>query len=360
MDFWRFRQLYGHAVLNPNGSPQNLQDKVQFDIRFYFIRRANENIDAFTKDTFVMEINHNNGLKYVKKVIDEQTKNHQDDTSMITGIMPEMPNSPLCPISSFMKYVSKLNPRCEYLWQQAKDTVQDCDIWYKPLKIGKNPLAGFMSRISHDADLSQVYTNHLIRVTGTTLLGRYNFSDKQIMAVSGHRSVNSLSVYKKVSDEEKITMGLAMTHYLQGHQVTVNPPVQQQICPIAPKPVPPSAALGAPLPIPVIQPTNAQQEKHKETYTSREIVQFEPEDPLLQSDFAEDLDFDVNAVLNDIEQNVAISQIDTVTNKATTIQCQTKKKGSPTIPIFNNCKIGSIGNIHFHIHKNWVATYSEK
>ena len=145
-------------------------------------------------------------MKYIKKDIDEQTKNQQEDMTFVTGIMPEVPNSPMCPVSSYLKYLSKLHPRCEYLWQQVKNDVQDQDVWYKPLKIGKNPLASFMSRVSHSADLSQLYTNHSIRVTGTTLLGRYDFSDKQIMSVSGHRSVNSLSVYKKVSDQEKIAM----------------------------------------------------------------------------------------------------------------------------------------------------------
>ena len=350
-------KLYNHPIFDMSASPQQLQDKVQFDLCFYFIRRANENIrraneniDKFKKDTFSMQIDPNTGFKFIKKQIDEQTKNHQDNTTFVSGIMPEMPNSPHCPVSSFMKYLSKLHPRCNYLWQQMKDNQNliDTDIWYKPLKIGPNPLTGFMSRISHLADLSQVYTNHSICVTGTTLLGRYNFFDKQIMAVSGHRSVNSLSVYKKVSDEEKITMGMAMTHYLQGNPLVQNRGVRQQLCAIAPKKTQPSAALGAP-PRKNIPPKEKQPEKPKET--SRELIPFESKDPLLQDDF-EDVDFDVHAVLNDIEQNLAISQIDTITNKATTVQCHTKKKSSPTIPIFNNCKIGNIGNIHFHIHKN--------
>ena len=35
-------------------TPQGLQDKVQFDIRFYFCRRGLENLHDFTKDTFVI------------------------------------------------------------------------------------------------------------------------------------------------------------------------------------------------------------------------------------------------------------------------------------------------------------------
>ena len=42
------KKIYSSKVLDPNLGPQQLQDKVQFDIRFYFVRRANENIDKFT------------------------------------------------------------------------------------------------------------------------------------------------------------------------------------------------------------------------------------------------------------------------------------------------------------------------
>ena len=117
--------------------------------------------------------------------------------------MPEYPNSDCCPLKNFLKYLSKLHPACNDLWQQVKEEkyLKDADIWYKLRKIGCNPLAAFMSRIAHEADLSKTYTNHSIRVTGTTLLGRCYYSSKQITSVTGHRSVNSLAVYQKVSDE---------------------------------------------------------------------------------------------------------------------------------------------------------------
>ena len=309
----------------------------------YFIRQANENIDGFTKETFVMEIDPNTGLKYIRKEQDEQTKNHQDDTTFTSGIMPEIPDSPLCPVKSYMFYLSKLHPRCGYLWQHCKDKedITDSDIWFKPLKIGQNPLAAFMSRVSHDADLSKVYTNHSIQVTGTTLLVRYNFSDKQIMSVSGHRSINSLSVYKKVSDQEKIAMGMAMNHYIHTGQQQIMNNIN------IPKP---SAALGAP-------PKEKESEivtpnTDKQPSTSKEIIQYKPEDPLLQEDFNQDMDFDVSEMLNEIEKNVAFSQVQSANNVSTTVQCQTKKKSSPSIPLFNNCKIGTIGNIHIHFHKH--------
>ena len=311
------------------------------------------------KDTFMLDTDPNTGLKYIKKAIDEKTKNHQDDTELITAFMPEFPNSDRCPVKNFMFYMTKLDPRCNNLWQQVKDTTQlmnlnDTDIWYKQRKVGPNPLSTFMSRISDEAKLSKIYTNHSIRVTGTTLLGRCNFSSKQIMSVTGHRSVNSLSVYQKVSENEKLMMGMSMTCYLQSDSepteiiANLKPPTNiqkhQQILPkIAPKTV--SSAVGAPI-------KDAVTERKLDTQVGKEVVLYEPEDPLLKADFQEELNFDIDTVLQEIEEeNFQFSQNINANATTTTVEKHVVKK-SPNLPLFNNCKIGSIGNIHIHVHKS--------
>ena len=84
----------------------------------------------------------------------------------------------------------------------------------------------------------------------------------------------------------------------------------------------------------------------------KEIVQYEPEDPLLQEEFSQELDFDVNSILQQIEEeNIHISQNVKGNTKTMTLEKHHVKR-SPSIPIFSNCKIGSIGNIHIHLHKS--------
>ena len=48
--------------------------KVQFDIRFYFMRRASENIDEFKKNTFSTRLDVDSNIMYVSKDKDELTK----------------------------------------------------------------------------------------------------------------------------------------------------------------------------------------------------------------------------------------------------------------------------------------------
>ena len=46
-ELWK---LYTYAFMDPDRSPQRPQNKVQWDLRFYFTRQANENIDKFWKE----------------------------------------------------------------------------------------------------------------------------------------------------------------------------------------------------------------------------------------------------------------------------------------------------------------------
>ena len=63
------RKVYRNKVLDQTISPLTLQNKVQLDIRFFFCRHANENIDKFTKGSFAVETDTDTGLKFVTKAV---------------------------------------------------------------------------------------------------------------------------------------------------------------------------------------------------------------------------------------------------------------------------------------------------
>lgn len=76
-------KLYNHDELNPDGIPQQLQNKVQLDIHYFFCRRGGENVHAFMKDTFQLCYNADTKIAFVKKAKDEMTKNHREkDTEL--------------------------------------------------------------------------------------------------------------------------------------------------------------------------------------------------------------------------------------------------------------------------------------
>ena len=342
------RKLYTHPVLDPDGTPETLQNKVQWDLRFYFARRANENFEKFTKGTFQLKRHADSGLRYIEKCYDEQTKNHQMDYSDIqTACMVEVPDSKYCPVTSFLKYLSHLSPLITDFWQYPKSkNWKDSDVWYTNKKIGSNPLCSFMSRMSDTAELSQVYTNHSICVTGTTYLSRKNFTPKQIMAITGHKSLNSLAIYQKVSTDEKLSMAYAMSCYLQqdkSSNLQIQDTPQRSEVVTLPRnqtvqnKTPALVTIASPPPLPNVTPQNA-------------VIPYESEDPFEDTDIP---DFDLGQIMETIEKENTFSMTqsaDGVSTKTNIMQQrQLVQKRSPQIPMFHNCKIG---NINITINKN--------
>ncbi len=196
--------------LDPLGGARSFQQKVMFDICFYFTCRANENFQDLKVDTSKVCVDYDSHLKYVKKVKDEMQKNHKETNSeIITGFMPEIPESMYCPVKSFQEYCHHLHPENEYLWQNPNEK-SATNVWYTSGHVGQHTLEKFMPDLSEKCKLSRRYNNHSIRVTGSTILSRGGFNMKQIMSVTGHKSTNSLAVYQKVEKNEKLMIGLTL------------------------------------------------------------------------------------------------------------------------------------------------------
>ncbi|CAC5399007.1 unnamed protein product [Mytilus coruscus] len=135
-------KLYSSAFMQPI-SPTGLLNKVKFDIRMYFFRRGAENMDKMTKDTFIVKTDPKTKTKYETKKIDELTKNHRfNDKKNVTALIPEQPESPSYPVVAFQKYISKLHPPCNRLWQRPLGSFyQDSATWYCNSPVGRDTLA---------------------------------------------------------------------------------------------------------------------------------------------------------------------------------------------------------------------------
>ena len=138
------------------------------------------------------------------KTTDELTKNHRaHDVQAEEGGMMIANDGPFCPVSSFEKYLSVLNPMNEYLFQRPKKSAGEGEIWYDNMVVGENTLGKKMKVISHQAELSTIYTNHSIRATTITIIDRSRFEARHIMSVSGHRNESSVKTYSKTDANTK-------------------------------------------------------------------------------------------------------------------------------------------------------------
>ena len=378
-------KLYNSTAFNPDVGPIELQRKVMFDICYHFCRRGGENLDQMTanletlepltfifisikKDVFDLRYNVDSGIAYVMKVKDELTKNHKEnDSELITGFMPQILNADgtvhkLCPVRSYESYTSHLNTESNWLWQKplCKFPNDITKPWYEKRKVGKNAHECFMGVLSKLCALSKHYTNHCVRVTGVTNLSRSNFSSKQVMAVSGHKSIQSLEIYQKVDENEKLMMGMCLNYSLL-------------------KPQEPIELLNAKennnkenllsLPAPHHEPTPVtpsllEIQPHAIDRAIKNIVNLEtalvPLGTPPKVPESEDFNFDLSEIIKEFEGKndddkalvLAATQIE---NQVTTMKTAVYKRGSPQqkqFPTFTNCKFGNIGTLNIHIHKH--------
>ena len=336
-----------------------------FDIRYYFCRRGCENIHDMTIGTFELQYDTNTGITYVKKIIDEMTKNHRErDNEIITGFMPQMRNedgsvSKMCPVRSFENYMNALDKRVNFLWQRPKFKFPKNKEfpWYIIKQVGHNTHKKFMGDLSKKAELSQHYTNHCIRVSGVTNLTRANFTSKQVMSVSGHKSVESLALYQRVHEDEKMMMGLCLTYSLMNphnaKKAIEAPPADYNLTPFpstsahtTPRKMPtPLKEIQMPVPNEgAVVPYNNNIEKNP--------IPAQAESP--NFDLMELLSETIDGV-NDDELVMAAAQYDeTVVPSAkittTTSNTAVMKRSHPTTT-FTNCTFGTIGTLNIHIHK---------
>ena len=110
-----------------------------------------------------------------------------------------------CPVTIFELYLSKLDPRCNYLWQRPKQKVNYVDTtWFEARRIGHNPLETFMKQLSEEANLANKgYTNHSIRGTCIGKLDRSGFEARHITAISSHKSESTIREYSTKCPENK-------------------------------------------------------------------------------------------------------------------------------------------------------------
>lgn len=379
--------------MDPDQGNREIQRKVQFDIRYYFCRRGGENIHDMTIDSFELVYDHETQITYVKKAKDEMTKNHKENDSVfVTGFMPQMLDTDgrphkMCPVRSYENYIHKLNPANKSLWQTPIDRLKNLDkpVWYKNETMGHNPLDTFMSKLGKMCNLSQHYTNHCIRVTGATNLFRGNFNAKQIMAVTGHKSIESLAVYQRVRSDEKLCMGMCLTFSLlrpteanrikaqiaeeekRKQLLEANKNQEPNVIPAALKaienvPIPP---LNPNVAVPALQDAVPQPPKGPEAHAldpsnnvlplDSALVPYNPQNDVVDIDF---MDFvadneDDEALFNlaaDVERQLQQQPPATsATNNNTMMQKSTSN--ALTMPTFQGCSFGNIGTLNIHIHK---------
>ena len=209
------KKLYNSGVFNQN-NPQGLQSKVWFEIMVYVCRRGRENLRELKKDHFTVGTD-SNGREFVAQAKDELTKKTREDNPASRRDAGRMyaTGDKDCPVKSFKKYLEKLNPNCEALFQTPNPSAPESGLWYKNMPCGVHTLGNMMSTLSKKAGLSRSYTNHCLRATCITILDSRGFTSREICQASGHANEASIASYTgSVSDNRKQNISDALSNTL--------------------------------------------------------------------------------------------------------------------------------------------------
>ena len=194
-----------------------------------------------------------------------------------------------------------------------------------------------MSNISKFCGLSRIYTNYSIRVTGT-VLNWDDFSPKQIMSVTSHKSVQSLTIYQCVESHEKMTKGKSLVKSFS-HSKT-----QCSAGKI------PSTEACASKPVHVHPPVAFEQEVQDQAPNKNEISEIPSDIQLIPYDANLDQEnyFDLLEILEEVEKANTTTPGTTTQNLTTNTYVVNRNSPKNMTSMFSSCHIGQI---HFHINK---------
>jgi hypothetical protein len=191
--------------------PQQLQWLAWINIQLHLCRRGLENTHSMKKSDLIVETHAEQTFIRMKNA---ETKNHKEINEDYEngGVISNVPGNPSCPVTVITSYLNRLNPACESLWQKPKATIKNPnDCWFQNSTVGHNTISNMMKNISQFCELQTSYTNHSLRVTSCTLLGEAGYDDLDIQAVSRHKSVSALGVYKRVKIDKKVEMSKSLS-----------------------------------------------------------------------------------------------------------------------------------------------------
>ncbi|XP_021344890.1 uncharacterized protein LOC110444861 [Mizuhopecten yessoensis] len=164
------KKLYNNKTIFNVNTPYGLQKKVWFELMFYLCRDR-EVVREMNKSTFAIGTD-SNGLQFVyptKNEHETDLAHHYDgkpDSTVEERKMYARPGDPMCPVESFKKYLQKIHPDLQDLWQRPLESFdRSGNEWYFKSPLGKNSLSCFMTDLSKLSGLSCVYTNYSIRLT---------------------------------------------------------------------------------------------------------------------------------------------------------------------------------------------------
>lgn len=148
------------------GTPLQLLRACWFNVLLHFDVGDHLKQRRLSKQQLVIHCD-SSGIEHVKMVNFpfDQGKYGMVGNVSSSNTMHSVPGHPLCPVALLKKYLSKLHPESDALFQcPVQYKVDDSiPVWYEKQAVGVHALEGMMTCLSKEAGLSRVYSNGCLR-----------------------------------------------------------------------------------------------------------------------------------------------------------------------------------------------------
>lgn len=112
-------------------------------------------------------------------------------------------NPARCLVNLFQKYVGHRPESCDESFYLTPLRKPQTHVWYSKMPVGHNTLSKTVGRLCKAAGIPGFKTNHSLRVTTATRLFHSGVDEQIIMDRTGHRSVDGIRRYKRISDDQR-------------------------------------------------------------------------------------------------------------------------------------------------------------
>lgn len=210
-DLAKLKEYFGDPKTAEN--PRRLSQAVWFILAFNLGCRGRELYRQLKKDAISFHVDDvgQNYATVEQTVVEKNHSGGPDDRYIHETRIYDFVLGSHHALQLIRLYISKLHSECAWLFQQARPNAKlEDSIWYKNEPLGVNSIAGMMSAISDAAKLSARYTNHCVRATTINVLLRDGVDGHNIIARTGHSSVDSIQPYigHQTADQKRKESGV--------------------------------------------------------------------------------------------------------------------------------------------------------
>lgn len=218
-------QLWRNGHLGDH-SPQVLLDTMLYLCGIYFAMRSGEEHRSLQITQF--EIVESSGIDKPGHLIyyENFSKNnsgglaHRKVTPKKIVHYENIDNTSRCLVSLFRQYIShRPTDTKETAFYLTPLRNPKSNVWYSGIPVGKNTLAKTVGRICKNAEISGHKTNHSLRVTSATRLFQKGVDEQLIMSRTGHRSIDGVRKYKRVSEQQHINTSNILNSCTNGEEL---------------------------------------------------------------------------------------------------------------------------------------------